>query len=239
MDELELLKKRCRELLARAAKSGEVCCTEFLTLAEQDAAKSAGACVFFGGYEGAERRVAVYGGEEEDAPIVCLRIAPRQPKFAEELTHRDLLGALMALGLRRSMFGDLLRAEDGWYLFCLRERAAFVAENMTEARHTSLNTAEAQELPAAAALPEPTSVVVASERMDALVSAVWKLSRGESQRLFLQKLIFVNGSVCENTSAHPRAGDAVTVRGTGRFLYEGIERETKKGRLRALVRIFR
>lgn len=239
MDELELIKKRCRELELRAEKSGEVCCTEFLTLAEQDAVKYAGASVFSGGYAGAERRVAVYGGGEEDAPIVCLCIAPRQPKFAEELSHRDLLGALMSLGLRRSMFGDLLRTEDGWYLFCLRERASFVAENLTQARHTSLTASETSELPGAAALPEQTSVVVASERMDALAAAVWKLSRAESQRLFAQGLVFVNGSVCENTSARPRTGDAVTVRGTGRFLYEGIERETKKGRLRALVRIFR
>lgn len=239
MDESELLKKRCRELTLRAETRGEICCTEFLTLAEQVTARTAGASVFAGGYEGAERRVAVFGGGESDAPVACLRIVPRQPRFAEALTHRDLLGSLMSLGLRRSLFGDLLQGEDGWHLFCLRERAEYVIENFTQARHTQLVTEEVFDLPEAVSPPEPTTVVIASERLDAMLGAVWKLSRSESQRLFAEGLVFVNGRACENAAARPKSGDAITVRGTGRFIYEGVERETKKGRLRALVRIYR
>jgi len=240
MDDNELLKKRCRELALRAEKRGQPCCTEFLTLAEQEVARRCGASALAGGYDGAERRVAVFGGGEEDAPIAVLRVAPRAPRFAEKLTHRDLLGALMALGLRRSLFGDLLEGRDGvWHLFCLREQAPYVIENWTEARHTQLSVAESDERPAEAAPPEPTAVVIASERLDALIAAVWKLSRAESQRLFAEGLVFVNGQAVAGVSREPKPGDAVTVRGTGRFSYEGVERETKKGRLRALVRIWR
>lgn len=239
MDEAELLKKRCRELALRAEKRGEPCCTEFLTLAEQTLARQNGASVLAGGYAGAERRVAVFGGGEKDAPIAVLRIAPRQPKFAEALSHRDLLGSLMALGLRRGLFGDLIEGADGvWHLFCLREQAGYVIENFTEARHTRLTVAETNEAPAEAVLPEPQSVVIASERLDALIAAVWRLSRSESQRLFAEGLVFVNGRAVESVSLEPREGDAVTVRGTGRFCYEGVERETKKGRLRARVRVW-
>ena len=240
MDELELLQKRCRELALRAEHRGTVCCTEFLTLAEQDAARRAGARVFSGGYAGAERRMAVFGGEEADAALCCLRVAPKQPKFAEKLTHRDLLGSLMALGLRRSVFGDLVEGENGvWRLFCLPEQADYVVENWTEARHTAITVAPQEGAVAELAPPEPTEVVIPSVRLDALVAAVWRLSRSESQALLAQGLVFVNGKAIASPGFEPREGDAVTVRGTGRFSYEGVARETKKGRLRALVRIYR
>ncbi|MEA5038825.1 MAG: YlmH/Sll1252 family protein [Clostridiaceae bacterium] len=239
MEELELLGKRCRELFRRAQTRGEACCTEFLTLAEQDIARRTGADALAGGYAGAERRVAVFGGGEGDAPVVCLHIAPKQPKFAELLTHRDLLGALMSLGLRRSLFGDLLPGENGWYLFCLQEQSGYVAENLTQARHTSLTVQKTADLPPTAQPPEPSPVVVASERLDVLLAAVWKLSRSEGRRVVEEGLVFINGRACEDAAAQLKPGDMVTVRGTGRFGYEGIERETKKGRLRVLVRIYR
>ena len=39
-----------------------------------------------------------------------------------------------------------------------------------------------------------------------------------------------------NPSAQIKQGTIVSVRGTGRFIYEGIEKETRRGRLRVLVR---
>ncbi|MEG2620463.1 MAG: hypothetical protein RR981_07935, partial [Oscillospiraceae bacterium] len=86
--------------------------------------------------------------------------------------------------------------------------------------------------------PEITRSNIASERLDAIVAAVYKLSRGDSQKLFEQGKIFVNSRMTENTSAGLKPGDMISVRGMGRFSYEGIEAETRKGRLRVNVRIY-
>ena len=110
-NELELTKKRLAELSRRAYDRGICTFSEFLTPGEQTELGRmhlAEPCVLDGGYSEAERRAAVFGGER--APICCLEIAPAAPKFAEELTHRDYLGSLMGLGLRRSVLGDIVLA---------------------------------------------------------------------------------------------------------------------------------
>lgn len=86
--------------------------------------------------------------------------------------------------------------------------------------------------------PEQTEVVVSSERLDALVSAVYRVSRSESRLLCEGGRVFINGKETLEVSRMPDAGDVISVRGSGRFIYDGVCRETRKGRLRALVRIY-
>ena len=78
----------------------------------------------FGGTEASERAVVRFGdpeafGYEEDFPIDILAIVPLADKFADDLTHRDFLGALMSLGIERSLLGDIIVTGKKAYLFCL------------------------------------------------------------------------------------------------------------------------
>ena len=57
-------------------------------------------------------------GYEEAFPISCVVIRPSAPKFAEELTHRDFLGALMNLGIERDVLGDIIVRGAVGYVFC-------------------------------------------------------------------------------------------------------------------------
>ena len=86
--------------------------------------------------------------------------------------------------------------------------------------------------------PPITSVVVASERLDAIISAVYLLSRNGGKELIQQGRVFINSRLTQNPSASLAPGALVSVRGKGRFAYEGIELETKKGRLRVRVRVY-
>jgi RNA-binding protein YlmH len=69
---------------------------------------------------------------------------------------------------------------------------------------------------------------VASERLDALIAAVFHLSRSQCLELFRSGKIVVGGRLYENNSGQPKAGELISVRGYGRFLYDGIQAETKK-----------
>jgi RNA-binding protein YlmH len=246
-DEERQLKKRLEELAARAEARACYTSSEFLTLAEQAALESLHSQVPYtleGGYAGAERKLAWFGDEtlcgyEAPPPIACLCIAPVAPKFAETLTHRDFLGALMGLGIRREVLGDLILHEGRAYLLCLDSIAAYVAEQLTEVRHTAVSVSPAECPPETAVqLPPLRQIVVASERLDAVVAAVYNLSRAESQRLLMGGRVFVGGREMENAAYAPRQGDIISVRGHSRFRYEGVERETRKGRLRADVRVY-
>lgn len=246
----QLAKKRFLELSHRAYAQTKYTYTEFLTLAEQDLLHRTGFDLgsapfsLFGGSDGSERKIAQFGNEElcgyvEEPPIDCISIMPLSQKFADVLTHRDFLGALMALGVRRSVLGDIILHENSGFLFCLDTISDFIVREFTQVKHTSVKCALIGELPDIAVnKPDITSINVASERLDAVIAAVYKMSRGESQALFAQGKVFVNSRMTANTSLQPDTGAVISVRGQGRFIYEGIVKETKKGRLFVSVRIY-
>jgi RNA-binding protein YlmH len=249
-DDLQQLKNRFHELARRAFSKQSYVYSEFLTLAEQDLllglkldAHSA-PLTLFGGYEGAERKIAQFGGEAlcgyaEAPPVDCIAITPLSQKFADVLTHRDFLGALMGLGVRRSVLGDIILHENCGYLFCLDSVTAFILQEFTQVKRTAVTCQLTTSLPdIAIKKPDITSVNVASERLDAVIAAVYKLSRGESQELFKQGKVYVNSRLTEDTGYKLNDNSIVSVRGSGRFAYEGVSKETKKGRLFVNVRIY-
>ena len=243
------LRKRMEELALRAEQRGIYTYTEFLNLAEQDMlvkrALPAGSASYrlWGGFMDAERKIACFGDKEccgyvEEPPIVCLCIAPLQRKFAEPLTHRDFLGTLMGLGIRREMLGDIIVSDSSGYLFCLESIAPYIMEQLERVRHTTVQCCLVDPPEMVIQKPEPVTVNVASERLDAIIAAVYSLSRKESQAFFSRELVFVDSRMVTNTSLEPATGTMISVRGKGRFYYEGILRQTRKGRLQVSVRIY-
>lgn len=243
-NELELTKKRLSELARRAEKRGIPVESDFLTPAEQ-LELTRMRCepyVFDGGYEQAERRCAVFlpwDGCEWESGIVCLEIAPSNEKFAEPLTHRDYLGALMALGIKREAMGDIVIQGKRAYLFCLDSIAPYITGQLEEVRRTRVKVCAVE--PETIEPPEPpkeTSVNVQSARLDSLVAAVYKLSRGEAQKLFERELVLVNSLPPKSPGMPAKEGDVISVRGHGRFAFVAEAGETRKGRVKALVRIY-
>ena len=244
--ERQQLINRFEELADRADAQGFWTDTEFLTLAEQDTLCTLRLAVphsLHAGYPGGERKVAAFGSEElfgceYPSPIVCVKIAPASQKFADALTHRDFLGALMGLGVRREVMGDILIADNVGYLFCLESIAPYITDTLSEVKRTTVRCS-LSEPPAALLEPPPiTSVVIPSERLDAMISAVYLLSRNAGKELIQQGRVFINSRLVQNASDSLSPGALISVRGKGRFIYEGIERETKKGRLRVRVRVY-
>lgn len=245
-NEEQLIKKRFTELSNRAYNNGTWEYSDFLNINEQNLLLSAVKrdVTLFGGTESAERRVACFGNEGELGypsmpPIKCVEVSPLLKKFSDDLTHRDFLGSLLALGIKREKVGDIIISDNTAYVFCIDSIVDFILLNLTKVKHTNVKCKTTESIPKAA-LPEPENktVIVASERLDAAVSAVYNFSRSESFELFRAKKIFVNSRLCENNSHILSAGDVVSVRGFGRFVWLGVRGETKKGRLHAEVGIY-
>ena len=192
---------------------------------------------FWGGYETAERCLLGAGSEAlfdlpPSWPICVVRVSPVSRKFAEDLTHRDFLGAILALGLERSLIGDLLvRNREAW-VFCLESAAELLTSSLREVRRTAV-IAQMDSLTAPDLSPrlEPVSLNVASERLDAVVAALSGLSRSHSAELFATGRVLVNSRRCEDGSAKLKPGDVLSVRGFGKARYDGIDRTSRKGRL--------
>ncbi len=248
--ELQQLKKRLKELAERCYMQNVYCFTGFLGMAEMDVFYQMQReiahvpCAAFGGNEGCERQMLRFGsveqlGYEEPFPIVCLQISPLLEKFADALTHRDFLGACMSLGIERSTLGDIMVRGKHAFLYCTEAIAPYIMENLVKIRHTdvsvSLFTGEMESL---APKLEPKELQVSSERLDAVVAKAWGLSRETSLSLFRGQRVFVGGRQQENNSASLKAGDVVSVRGYGKFIYHGITHTTRKGKYNIMVEFY-
>ena len=245
--DLQQLKNRLIELADKAYSRNIYTYTPFLGLAEQQAfyaverEVSYAECAMEGGAPQCERKIIRFGdpGYEEAYPIARLEILPKTPKFAQALTHRDFLGAVMNLGIERDMVGDIFIKGQGAMLFCHENIADYIIENLDQVKHTNVKCSRAQgETVLETAEPERISVTVSSPRADGLIAKVYHLSRQESQELFRMGRIFINGIATENVSHQLKEGDAVTVRGFGKFLFYGQSGVSKKGKDRMEIGIF-
>lgn len=246
----DLERRRFMELAQKSWSQGVYCFTHFLDLAGlslfQSVIPSLPPCpwTLFGGADGCERQMLRFGSEETcgyDAPfpIVCLRIAPLHMKFADALTHRDYLGALMALGVERETLGDIAVKPDCAYLFCEERIAPYIREHFTQAKRTFLRCEETQTPPAGELFQtEKRTVQLSSQRVDALIARVYHLSRGDAQRLFPAGRVYVSGRLCESPGYAPKAGEIISVRGFGRMRYAGMESLSKKGKENTAVEIY-
>ena len=246
-----LLQKRFAELAKRSYAQHMFTFTDFLSLPELDLfyqnepqLKFAGVTVF-GGVEGTDRKVVRFGnpeelGYEEPFPIVCIAIEPLLEKFGENLNHRDYLGALMNLGIERENLGDIFIKGKTGYVFCLERIANFIMENLSQVRHTHvrLRVLESHEEFVQKEVEE-MAVLSASERIDGVIAKVYNLSRSQSIDHFRAKKIYVNSRLCENNSYQLKQGDVISVRGYGKFVYNGVGYQTKKGKLSVKVGIYK
>ena len=246
MNENEATLRHLLDLCRRSERTGNWQYSGFLSPAEQDellrspeAARYA--FILTGGYEAAERKILVAGDERDagpaEPPISVVAVTPKSMKYAEELTHRDYLGAVLGLGIERSLVGDILVREHRAWLFCLSSAADMIVSSLDQVRRTTV-TAEitAADVPELQPRYAPLRVNVSSERLDAVIAAFANLSRGQTDKLFAAEKVFVNGRMATDRSARLKEGDTFSVRGFGKAVYDGIDYETKKSRYMVRIR---
>ena len=134
-----------------------------------------------------------------------IKISPVQMKFADNFTHRDFLGSLMALGIKREMLGDIIIKDNHAFIICMENIAEYIITQLDKVKHTSVICELCDELPGNI-LPEfeYQEIIVASERVDVLISAVYNLSRNDSQKRIESETVFCNSILINNASFLPQ-----------------------------------
>ncbi|MBQ7333234.1 MAG: DbpA RNA binding domain-containing protein [Clostridia bacterium] len=250
MEDRELLKKRFLELAKRSYNAGIYTFTDFLGLPELSAFEEIKSQLKgikytkFGGHPEAERKMIRFGDPEEllyeeEFPITTVKAEPVSQKFADKLSHRDILGALMNLGIGRENFGDIAIIENVAYIFIKESISEYVISSLSRARHTELLPSRVSDLPEAALFKtEEKTVQISSERLDAVIAKVFNLSRDAAQSLFVRELVYASGRLITSVSYMPKANDIISVRGHGRFIYLSYETTSRKGKLNARVALY-
>lgn len=239
--EEQLFRKRIQELAETCFLRDVPANTDFLSLNEQTIFQSISGTlppvrfVLTGGSSASERKVVCflpsYEEELSSPPFDTLQISPANRKFAEELTHRDYLGAIMNLGIERSMIGDILLKDGDAYVFVLKKMSRYVEENLTSVRRTAVRVTVSpgggEELSPEF---EEISGTVSSIRLDSVVALAGRLSRTKAAAYIEGERVFVNGQTAVSPSRPLKEGEILSIRGIGKFLFKEAGGQTKKGR---------
>lgn len=254
-----LLEKRFVELSRTAYQRDIITYSDFLNLNEQNILHTLPKdrlftrFVSFGGYGMAERQMAAFipdalylrwgktDPEPADIqyPFCALKTAPLNKRFAEELNHRDYLGAVLNLGIERSKIGDILIDEGGAIVFTHRDLSEMICRELTRVRHTSVRT---EELPVSeidyTPAYEEIRGTVASVRLDSLLALAFSSSRTRLTGLIEGAKVYVNGKLVTSNGYQPSEGDIVSVRGMGKFRFASTGTRTRKNRIMVMIHKF-
>ena len=191
---------------------------------------------FWGGFEQAERKRALifpeyYLPEEEDYKLALLQVVG---KGKEGFTHRELLGSILGLGLKREKIGDILVTGQGGQVIVDRDIKEYILLHLTKVGKTAVYTSplEWDKLYPPKEEWEERLVTASSLRLDTVLANCVRLSRTKALGLIKGGRVQVNWKLEDSPDALLKEGDVLSVKGYGRFLVREVEGETRKGNLR-------
>lgn len=220
--------------------------TDFLDPREQDIVKSVVGnndevnLAFHGGAEGAERKRALLYPPYIEPTIDVFQLKSFQLSYPDkfvQIEHRQVLGSLMGIGLKRSKFGDIYFHDKHVQLVLGAEVSKFVELQLQEVGRVKVTLSEIplDTLFAAESSWEEKSTTAASLRLDVMIASIYNLSRQKAQLLIDGKKVKVNWRLVEQTAFECQEGDILSVRGYGRSKLLTLDGKTKKDKWRIIV----
>jgi RNA-binding protein YlmH len=191
----------------------------------------------WGGSSYSERKRALmypdyYQVETNDFQLVYYDIT--YPSKFTVIEHRDVLGALMNIGVKRSKYGDILVKDDKVQFICAAEISDFIEMNLSKIGKSGvkLKMIDEEELEVVPVDYDERNGTVSSLRLDVILAEIYNLSRSKVSPFILQGRVKLNHKVTDQTSAEVMEGDEFSLRGFGRSKLIAVEGMTKKEKWR-------
>ena len=203
--------------------------------------------IISGGTEDTERNIIIFYPEKlkeiakqnykKILPITCIRINLPKEMYLQ-YSHRDYLGGLMKLGIKREKIGDIFVFEDGADILVLDEISKFIFSNidsLTRFSKAQIEKINLEGIREKQINKQEIKVIVSSMRLDCVISELLKTSRGKSEEIIKEQRVFVNFENVDKLTKQIKENDLITVRGVGRFEVAKIEGTTRNGRTILIV----
>ncbi len=239
------LTARITELAKRSLTEHEPRWTDFLEPPEREEAQAVLSWVTgirfnsFGGYPKAERRRLVMYPDYYIVETIQPELAFLEIKTNSQtpLSHRDYLGSLMALGLKREKIGDLLISDTGCQLITVPELAEYITYNLDKvgANKALVQSIEPEQLNLPDLRQKQIKSTVASLRLDAITALGFGESRTRMAKEIKSDKIKVNWKPVQDPDFQVNPGDVISFRGRGRMVFQEQTGQSKKGRLGVLL----
>ncbi|MGE4284066.1 MAG: RNA-binding protein [Clostridia bacterium] len=197
---------------------------------------------FFGGYGEAERKLISFYPDYMTAESIKYPLSILQVSGTglDKLSHRDFLGAILSLGIKREKIGDILVHANLSYIFTMNDIAQYIIMNLSKVANTSVSIEEKSD--SNILIPEKNfkeiHSTVASLRLDTVLSTALGCSRTKVLPLIQSEKVSVNWECIHSPSYILKEGDIISVRGQGRVALDYVGGLTRKERISITVKRF-
>lgn len=187
----------------------------------------------YGGYDSAQR--AIVGISDFDAPqpdwfpisVLCFKLL-KDDSFG----HRDVLGAVMSLGIKRELIGDIIFTEGYCYIFVEDTISEYIISNLDSVSNRAVSLSMYDGTVHYEMKYEELLCSVMSMRLDCIVSAAAAHSRTDAENVILSGSVRVNGIENKKKDAQLKSGDILTIKRYGKYKIDSAVGTTKKGRIK-------
>lgn len=200
----------------------------------------------YGGYDEAERRILIVYPEKYNEKMLeknynkMVKIVRVQLPDEEKgkYSHRNYLGGIVKLGLKREKVGDIIVLEQGADIITVQDFADILKQqlpSLTRFENSKITIEEIQNFQKREIKVEQVKIIVPSLRLDNFVSDLARTSRSKAVQIIEQERVFVNGQNETKASKQLKLNDIITIRGKGRFVIKEFSGTTRSGRTIVLI----
>lgn len=193
-----------------------------------------------GGLEEAERKIIyIFPSYMETSQIEEKLIYLRAKGEFQKLSHKDFLGGLLSIGIKREKTGDIIVHEDYADFILEKDIGGFVLLNLEKVGNQNIQISEVkkEELSSPNMVYKEITSFISSLRIDAFLSAVYNISRNDALNIIKAGHVKVNWVPIEKPSILLSQADLISTKGYGRAIIHTIGGLSKKGRVHVSVRI--
>lgn len=175
--------------------------------------------------------------ETLEIPVEALKIEGSF-KF-NKVSHKDYLGSILGLGIKREEIGDIYVHERYGYILIKKKMADYAIMNLTSIsrENVKISSVDIDEVEFGEEKFKEIMINISSKRADAIIAEIFNISRSKSQELILAEKLFVDFEKYDSVSREINDGSLISLRGYGRAVFDETLGETKKKRLKARVKI--
>lgn len=177
-----------------------------------------------------------YDTEYMEFPVVYFKINGEN-RF-RELKHKDFLGTIMSLGIKREYMGDLIVKNSICFGIIMEEKYGIINNEIDKIGTipVKLEKVTLEDIPKSEFKEE--TLLVSSLRLDNFVSAVTGLSRQKSVDELDKGNVLLNYNIQRDKSTEIKEGDTLTIKKTGKFRFTEIAGESRKNKIRVKIKKF-
>lgn len=190
----------------------------------------------FGFFEESERRMISFNNiYNMEFPMKIIKIE-KTSKF-NKVSHRDYLGAILSLGIKRSKFGDLIVQDDFCYVALCEEIEDYIINNLKSIGKSPCRVTKIKNILEAPSIDFKEEVIlVQTLRVDSIVSKIAKVSRSQAQEMIEEGRVLVDYNRVKEKSKEVKTDERITVRGIGKFILGNIIGKSKSDKYKVIIK---